>query len=121
MTANGWASPSGSQDDADWRRPVAPAGRPARPNPGEMGGGPAGQRYVGPPAMRQPSVEVGWGPLITPGPVPRSLPPQDHEALDQEEARARGVTVGIGVLTLAVLLLLLLLVVIRAGTATANL
>ena len=117
MTANGWASPSGSQDDADWRRPVTPAGDPARSAPTGPETGPSAQRYLGPPAMHQPSAEVGWGPVITPGPVPRSLPPQDHEALDLEEARARGVTVGVGVLTLALLLLLLLMVVIRAGTA----
>ena len=71
--------------------------------------------------MHRPAAEVGWGPLITPGPVPRALPPQDHEALDQEEAHARAITVGIGVITLVVLFVLLLLVVIRAGTAAANL
>jgi hypothetical protein len=115
MTNGGWASPAGSQDDAFWRRPEnAETGNGALP-PSET------VTYSGPPAMSRPTAGVGWGPVISPGPVPRSLPPQDHDALDLEDAQARAVTVGVGVLTLVVLFLLLLMIVIRAGTATANL
>lgn len=67
--------------------------------------------------MHRPSEAVGWGPVITPGPVPRTLPQQDHRTLDREDAQARAVTVGVGVLTLVVLFLLLLMMLIRAGTA----
>ncbi|SHN33210.1 hypothetical protein [Cryptosporangium aurantiacum] len=111
---NGWASPDGSASDAYWRRPAEPtsSASPAAANAAV----PA--QYQGPPQMHRPSAAVGWGPVITPGPTPRSLPTQDHEALDREEAQARAVTVGVGVLTLIVLFLLLLMMVIRAGSTT---
>jgi len=115
---NGWSSPDGSAGDVYWRRPAG-SGAPAMgtPTPGTPTPGSAAPRYQGPPRMHRPSAAVGWGPVISSGPAPRTLPPQDHEALDREDAQARAVTVGVGVLTLVVLFLLLLMMVIRAGTA----
>ncbi|GAA0283399.1 translation initiation factor 2 [Cryptosporangium japonicum] len=110
---NGWASPDGSAGDVFWRRPAGSAN--SAPPPGRAPAAPA--QYAGPPRMHRPAEAVGWGPVIVPGPVARSLPEQDHEALDREDAQARAVTVGVGVLTLVVLFLLLLMMVIRAGTA----
>ncbi|WP_157018299.1 hypothetical protein [Cryptosporangium arvum] len=113
---NGWASPDGSAGDVFWRRPAdstssdRPEGRaPAAP-----------PQYGGPPRMQRPAEAVGWGPVIVAGPTARSLPEQDHEALDRDDAQARAVTVGVGVLTLVVLFLLLLMMVIRAGTAAGG-
>ena len=112
---NGWTAPDGSASDVYWRRPSgSPEPPPAAPRR------PAAPSYAGPPPMQRPSAAVGWGPVISPGPVPRSLPPQDHAALDREDASARAVTVGVGVLTLVVLFLLLLMMVIRAGTASGG-
>jgi hypothetical protein len=67
----------------------------------------------------RPTAQVGWGPVIRPFDAPRPLPPQDHEALDAEEDRAKMVTMGVGVLALVVLLLLLVLLVVRASASTA--
>ncbi|MFI5956526.1 hypothetical protein [Cryptosporangium sp. NPDC051539] len=107
---SGWASPGGTAGDAAWRRP---AGAPiAVPPP------PATEpAYGGPPRMNRPSAAVGWGPVISSGPVPRALPHQDHDALDRDDAQARAVTVGVGIMTLVVLFLLLLMMVIRASAA----
>lgn len=50
----------------------------------------------------------GWRPqhVVEPAP-PRRLPPQDHAAIDSDEARARTLTYGIAILAGAVLVVLL--------------
>lgn len=114
---NGWAAPDGSAGDVFWRRPAGATSTGSAPATRSENQPPA---YQGPPPMNRPSEAVGWGPVISPGPVARTLPAQDHDALDREDAQARAVTVGVGVLTLVVLFLLLLMMVIRAGTAAGG-
>jgi hypothetical protein len=66
-------------------------------------------RYLPPPPMNAPP--TGWRPvrIVEPAP-PRTLPPQNHAAIDADEARARELTRTFGIVAavgLAVLLLLL--------------
>jgi hypothetical protein len=85
-------------DDQYWRGQAdTPASTPAqRPDP----------EYAGPPTMTPPP--PAWQPqrIVEPAP-PRRLPPQDHAAIDADEARARTLTYGVGILAGAVLVILL--------------
>jgi hypothetical protein len=81
-------------DDARWQQPggAQPGGRP--------------QGYQGPPPTIAPP--AGWSPpqVVQPAP-PRSLPRQDHAAIDEDEARARTLTRGLAMVAGALLLVLL--------------
>jgi hypothetical protein len=52
--------------------------------------------------------------VIQPLPPPRSLPPQDHDAIDAEEQRARAVTLGLAIVAAVLAVLLLLVIALRA-------
>lgn len=98
-------------DDSPWRRP---ADKPATPGPPpqspEVPWRPA---YSGPPASSPPP--PGWRPeVVLQPPAPRSLPPQDHAALDAQERAARTLTQGIGLVAGAVLLVVLCALCARA-------
>jgi hypothetical protein len=99
------------QEDAHWRRPPGEPVQPeqvrpvatVRPSPS----------YAGPPRSVPPP--PGWQPPVVVEPAPpRTLPAQDHEALDVQEQSARTLTIGIGMLAGAVMLVILLLVCGRA-------
>src|SRR4029079_12232471 len=95
-----------------WRRPTAiPEGATSDPSPAPPHH-PAGE-YSGPPrsAPRPPD----WRPphVMRPAP-PRHLPPQSHDRLDAEEARARTLTLGVGMITAAVLLIVVIVLCTRA-------
>jgi len=62
--------------------------------------------YQGPPPTTPPP--PGWHPvrIVEPAP-PRRLPPQDHERIDEEEARARTLTQGVGIVVGAILVIVL--------------
>ena len=66
-------------------------------------------RYTPPPPTAAPP--TGWRPVVVVATAPpRSLPPQDHAAIDAEENAARRFTVGVAIvamLTLTVLLAVL--------------
>jgi hypothetical protein len=51
---------------------------------------------------------AGWRPpyIVEPAP-PRWLPSQDHERLDQDEARARTLTQGIAIVAAAIMVILM--------------
>jgi hypothetical protein len=51
--------------------------------------------------------------VLQPAP-PRHLPPQSHDRLDAEEARARTLTLGVGMITAAVLLIVVIVLCTRA-------
>jgi len=51
--------------------------------------------------------------VLRPAP-PRQLPPQSHDRLDAEEARARTLTLGVGMITAAVLLIVVIVLCTRA-------
>lgn len=53
-------------------------------------------------------------PLVVQPPAPRTLPAQDHSALDAQEQTARTLTLGIALLAGAVIVVLLLLICGRA-------
>jgi hypothetical protein len=66
-------------------------------------------RYTPPPPTAPPP--VGWRPVVVVATAPpRSLPPQDHAAIDADESAARRFTVAVAVvamLTMTVLLAVL--------------
>ena len=103
-----------SDDEDFWRRPPPGAPDPAPAEPEHV----AGPVYGGPPPTVRPPAGGYAVPIVRPPAPPRTLPDQDHDAIDAVEERARAVTLGIGVVTGAVLLLLLVLVVVRAGSGT---
>jgi hypothetical protein len=87
---------------------------PARaPHPDHFPTPPKGLAYDGPPPSTAPP--KGWHPprIVEPAP-PRRLPPQDHQRLDEEEARARTFTQGMSLVVGAILLIVLLAVCARA-------
>ena len=101
-----------------WRRPPEgdpppglPLGQPATPpaasdTPGVVD-------YPGPPPSIPPP--PGWRPeFVVEPPPPRALPPQDHGAIDVQEAAARTLTYGIGLVAGAVMLLALCALFARA-------
>ncbi|GAA1800486.1 hypothetical protein GCM10009682_22640 [Luedemannella flava] len=94
-------------DDAYWRRPTE-GGDPTRPAAGRDQ--PA---YPGPPPSNPPP--TGWRPehVVQP-PPPRSLPAQDHDAIDAAETKARGVTFGVALLVGALLVVLVCVLCARA-------
>jgi len=89
---------------------VEPAGAPY---PGHFLTPPKALAYDGPPPSTAPP--KGWHPprIVEPAP-PRRLPPQDHQRLDEEEARARTFTQGMSLVVGAILLIVLLAVCARA-------
>ena len=98
-----------SDPDAVWRRP---ADEPTSPAVAEPEPGPAA--YAGPPRSQRPPARTMPAPVYQPLPPPRQLPPQDHDAIDAEEQRARVVTYGLAVVAAVLAALLLLFVVLRA-------
>ncbi|MCO8272508.1 translation initiation factor 2 [Actinoplanes sp. TRM 88003] len=102
-------TPTGVPDDAYWQRPDPNTpGEPDRPAP-EPAPGPT---YPGPPRTPPPSAH--WRPpTIASPPPPRSLPPQDMDALDESEGSARTVTYGVGLVAAAIALILLCLLCAR--------
>jgi hypothetical protein len=102
---------SDGDPDAVWRRPEAdPAGVPA---PAESEPPPV---YTGPPPTTPPPRQQPPAPLIQPLPPPRALPPQDHDAIDAEEQRARMVTAGVAIIGAVLALLLLIFITLRAAS-----
>ncbi|GAB2610290.1 hypothetical protein Aab01nite_24490 [Paractinoplanes abujensis] len=102
------SSPTGVPDDAYWQRPdpdsAAPEPPPEAPTPRND--------YPGPPRTARPS--ANWRPpTIAHPPPPRSLPPQDQDALDDAEGSARTVTYGVGLVAGAIALILLCLLCAR--------
>jgi len=98
-------------DDAYWQRPDpnSAASRPEGPRPAPD---PVPQ-YSGPPRTDPPP--ANWRPpTVQQAPPPRSLPPQDLDALDEAERSARTVTYGVGLVAGAVALILLCLLCARA-------
>jgi len=86
--------------DSSWDRP-APAGAD-----GTQGPPYPGLAYQGPPPTIPPP--SGWRtPRVVEPPAPRQLPIQDHQQLDEDEARARTLTQGIGIIAGAILLIVL--------------
>jgi hypothetical protein len=102
-----WSAPTpGVADGGLWSTPP-PASElgssqpyPA-PEPGYLGRG-----YQGPPRSTLPPADWRPAKVVEPAP-PRRLPPQDHAALDEDEARARTVTRGIALVTAALLVVIL--------------
>lgn len=71
--------------------------------------GAEGPRYEGPPPTTAPP--PGWQPeVVIEPPPPRTLPPQDHFAIDDDEARARTFTRGLSLVVSAILLVVALVV-----------
>jgi len=115
-------------DDAQWRRPSdADPGQPPTQPPGPSPGPPypgqpgspseaspyPGLAYVGPPPMTPPP--SGWRPPRVVAPAdPRHLPRQDHNRIDDDEARARTLTNGVGILVGAILVIALCALCARA-------
>lgn len=99
--------PDVQPDDSYWRRPDD-LGDP-RPDVGPHR--PAG--YPGPPPTNPPP--TGWRPehVVQP-PAPRALPAQDHERIDGDELKARGVTVGVAVVAAAVVVVVVCVLCARA-------
>ncbi len=104
--------PLASDPDAEWQRPAASPAEPAT----EATPPPAKPTYAGPPRSQPPSAHARPAPLIQPLPPPRELPPQDHDAIDAEEAQARLVTLGISIVAGVLAVLLILFVSVRALT-----
>lgn len=110
--ASGGVTTSSEAPGADdfWRRPVAPPEAEAPPSADRAdtptNAGPAATPpYPGPPVAPPPPPE--WRPPVRIQlPPPRSLPPQDHEALDAAERSARTFTYGVGMIAGAVLVVL---------------
>jgi hypothetical protein len=74
---------------------------------------PTGEPYQGPPPTQPPP--WGWRPPVhIEPPAPRSLAPQDLEAIDAGEKDARTVTYGIGLIAGAVFLVVSCLLCARA-------
>lgn len=65
-----------------------------------------GPAYEGPPKTAPPP--TGWSvPHVVESAPPRRLPPQDHAAIDDAEARARVFTLGMGAVAGALILIAL--------------
>ncbi|WP_246612617.1 translation initiation factor 2 [Paractinoplanes bogorensis] len=104
------SSPTGVPDDAYWQRPDPDSARPA-PEPEAPRPTPEPE-YQGPPRTGRPS--ANWRPpTIAHPPPPRSLPPQNMDALDEAEGSARTVTYGVGLVAGAIALILLCLLCAR--------
>ena len=94
--------------DAYWRRPSpgAEGGRPELPPPNREPG------YAGPP--RVPPPPGTWHPpIVSQPPEPRTLPPQDLDAVDEAERSARTVTYGVGLVAAAIAVILMCLLCAR--------
>jgi hypothetical protein len=106
-------SPTGvPDDDAYWQRPDPDSGTPdpaplpaPEPDPAE--------NYSGPP--RPSAANPYWRPpTVAEPPPPRSMPPQDMDALDDAEGSARTVTYGVGLVAGAIVVILMCLLCARA-------
>jgi len=106
------SSPTGPPDDTYWQRPDPDSPTPG-PAPTAKPASDPGTSYQGPPRTSQPSPH--WRPpTIAQPPPPRTMPPQDMDALDEAEGSARTVTYGVGLVAGAIALILMCLFCARA-------
>ena len=98
---------TGVPDDAYWQRPDPEAPRPEPPAPDPV------PEYAGPPRTDPPPGT--WHPPIVPQPpAPRTLPPQNLDALDEAERSAKTVTYGVGLVAAAIAFIVMVLLCARA-------
>ena len=101
--------PEPADRDAHWRRPTGEAaeggGKPPGPEPERR---PEPAPYAGPPRSQPPP--PGWRPpQVVHTPEPRTMPGQDHAAMDDVERSAATITTGIALVSGAVMLVMLLI------------
>jgi len=109
------SSPTGApDDDAYWQRPDPASAAPTPAPPPAPAAKPPGDRgYQGPPRSNPPPPD--WRPpTLAQPPLPRSLPAQDMDALDEAEGTARTVTYGVGLVAGAIAVILMCLLCARA-------
>jgi hypothetical protein len=106
------SAPNGvPDDDAYWQRPDSEQ-EASRPGPSTPPAEPAPE-YSGPPRTDPPP--GNWRPPVIHQPAPpRSMPPQNADALDESERSARTVTYGVGLVAGAIGLILMCLLCARA-------
>ncbi|OJF15694.1 translation initiation factor 2 [Couchioplanes caeruleus] len=106
-------APTGSDDDAYWRRPDAAAGDPFGAERPTAPPEPRPPAYEGPPRPA-PASPLWRPPVVSEPPPPRSMPAQDMEALDESEGAARTITYGVGLVAGAIALIVMFLLCARA-------